>query len=148
MGAGASATQMIFFIACVVIALGVVGGLYLNIQSISTSVAIGSKTFSDQLRTDITVINDPEIIPNSSGTYTFYIKNTGKEDIFTQYITVIIDGSFVPEVNLNKTILNGDNVWIPGDVLEIDARVSISSGSHSFRVITENGVEDSFEFRT
>ncbi len=147
MGAGASATQMIFFITSVIIALGVVGALFLNVQSISTAATMGSKTFSGQLRTDITVINDPEIISNSSGNYTFYVKNTGKEDLSTQYITVLIDGSLVPDGNLNKTILNGDAMWIPGDVLQINATVSIGPGSHSLRVITENGVEDSFEFR-
>jgi flagellar protein FlaG len=148
MGAGTSATQMIFFITSVIIAMGVVGALFLNIQSISTAATMGSKTFSGQLRTDITVINDPEIIPNSSGAiYTFYVKNTGKEDLSTQYITVLIDGSLVPDGNLNKTILNGDAVWMPGDVLQINATVSIDPGSHSLRVITENGIEDSFEFR-
>ena len=146
MGAGTSATQMIFFITSVIIAMGVVGALFLNIQSISTAATMGSKTFSGQLRTDITVINDPEIIPNSSGIYTFYVKNTGKEDLSAQYITVLIDGSLVPDGNLNKTILN-DAVWMPGDVLQINATVSIDTGSHSLRVITENGVEDSFEFR-
>lgn len=147
MGAGASATQMIFFIASVIIALGVVGALFLNIQSISTSAAMGSKTISEQLRTDITVINDPAIVPKSGNTYTFYVKNTGKEDLSTRYITVIVDGSLVPDGSLNKTILN-DAVWIPGDVLEINATVSIAPGSHSLRVITENGIEDTFEFRT
>jgi flagellar protein FlaG len=147
MGAGASATQLIFFITSVIIALGVVGALFLNVQSISTAATMGSKTFSEQLRTDITVINDPEIIPNSSRNYIFYVKNTGKEDLSAQYITVLIDGSFVPDGNLTKTVLNGDAIWIPGDVLEINATVSIDSGSHSLRVITENGVEDSFEFR-
>ena len=148
MGGGTSATQMIFFITSVIIALGVVGALFLNIQSISNAATTGSKTFSQQLKTDITVINDPEIIPNSSGIYTFYVKNTGKEDLSTQYITVLIDGSLVSDSNLNKTILNGDAVWIPGDVLEINATVSIDPGSHSLRVITQNGVEDDFDFRT
>lgn len=149
MGAGTSATQLIFFITSVIIALGVVGALFLNVQSISTAATMGSKTFSQQLKTDITVINDPEKIPYDAdaSNYTFYVKNTGKEDLFPQYITVLIDGSHVQDGNLNKTILNGDAVWMPGDVLQINATVSIDIGSHSLRVITENGVEDSFEFR-
>ncbi len=149
MGAGTSATQLIFFITSVIIALGVVGALFLNIQSISTAATMGSKTFSEQLKTDITVINDPEIIPYSGGIYTFYVKNTGKEDLSTQYMTVIIDGSVVQDGNLNKTILNGgDTIWVPGDVLQINAAVFIDPGSHNLRVITENGVEDDFDFRT
>ena len=80
MGAGTSATQMIFFITSVIIALGVVGALFLNVQSISTAATMGSKTFSQQLKTDITIINDPEKIPYAdTNNYTFYVKNTGNE---------------------------------------------------------------------
>jgi flagellar protein FlaG len=147
MGADTSATQLIFFISSVIIALGVVGALFMNVQSITNSATIGSKTLSEQLKTDITVINDPGIIPNSSGVYTFYIKNTGMEQLGTAYITVIIDGTIIPDENLNKTIISSSQTWLAGDVLQINATVSLNSGSHNLRVITNNGIEDSFSFR-
>jgi flagellar protein FlaG len=150
MGAGASATQLVFFITSVIIALSVVGAMFLNIQSISSATIMGSKTLAEQLGTDITIINDPEMIPYSNYNYTFYVKNTGKEDIGVQYITVIIDGTIVSDSNLNKTILGGDLMWVPGDVLQIDAQESIQGvigSSHNIRVITENGIEDTFSFR-
>ena|SRR5659263_539170 len=131
MGAGASATQMVFFIASVMIALSVVGALFMNVQSLSSSVVIGSKTLSEQLKTDITVINDPEIIPNSSGIYTFYVKNTGIQEIGTNYITVIIDGIIISDNDLNKTILEeGGQTWLTGDVLQINATVTPVSYTH------------------
>ncbi len=149
MGAGASATQIIFFITSVIIALGVVGGIFMNIQSISSAVTLGSRTFSEQLKTDITVINDPEMIPYSYNNYTFYVKNTGKEDLYTNYITVLIDGAIVSESNLNKTVTGGGSMWRTGDVLSINATIApLTSGGHSLRVITENGVEDYFDFIT
>lgn len=147
MGADTSATQLIFFISSVIIALGVVGALFMNVQSITNSATIGSKTLSGQLKTDITVINDPEIIPNSGGVYTFYIKNTGMEQLGTAYITVIIDGNMIPDTNLNKTIIGSGSIWLTGDVLRINATVSLNPGSHNLRVITINGIEDSFSFR-
>ncbi|MDL5502894.1 MAG: flagellar protein G, partial [Candidatus Methanoperedens sp.] len=93
---------MVFFITSVIIALSVVGAIFLNIQSISSAAIIGSKTFAEQLKTDITIINDPELIPynSSSGIYSFYVKNTGKEELGIQYITVIIDGNIVIDSNL------------------------------------------------
>lgn len=139
---------MIFFIASVIIALGVIGVLFLNIQSISSAANIGSKILTEQLRTDITVINDPEMIPNSSGVYTFYVKNTGKEELSTSYVNVIIDGVVVPEADLTKILLGGNVVWTSGDVLQINATVSMQSGSHKLRVVADNGVEDEFSFRT
>lgn len=150
MGAGASATQMIFFIASVMIALSVVGALFMNVQSLSSAVIIGSKTLSEQLKTDITVINDPEIIPNSSGIYyTFYVKNTGVQELGTNYITIIIDGTIISDNDLNKTILeDGDQTWLTGDVLQINTTVTLAAGNHKLRVITSNGIEDTFPFRT
>lgn len=147
MGAGSSATEIIFFITSVIIALSVVGALFLNIQSITTAAISGSKTLTEQLRTDITIINDPEWIPNSSSKYTFYVKNTGREALGIQYITVIIDGDIVPDSSINKTIIGGETVWLSGDVLAINATKSMQSGNHNLRVITENGIEDSFPFR-
>ncbi|MCX9082432.1 MAG: flagellar protein G [Candidatus Methanoperedens sp.] len=148
MGAGASATQMVFFITSVIIALSVVGAMFLNIQSISSAAIVGSKTLAEQLKTDITIINDPEYIPYSSGNYSFYIKNTGKEGLSIQYITVIIDGTIITDSNLNKTILEGGQMWLSGDVLQIDAATSLESGSHNLRIITGNGIEDTLLFGT
>ena len=148
MGAGASATQMVFFIASVIIALSVVGAMFLNIQSISSAAIVGSKTLTEQLKTDITIINDPEIIPIFQRNYTFYVKNTGQEELGIQYITVIIDGTIIADSNLNKTILGGDQIWLSGDVLQINATTSLAAGSHNLRVITSNGIEDTFSFRT
>jgi archaeal flagellar protein FlaG len=149
MGAGASATQMVFFIASVIIALSVVGAIFMNVQSLSSAVIIGSRTLTEQLKTDITVINDPQIIPNSSGIYTFYVKNTGIQELDTKYINVIIDGTILSDNALNKTIIEGDQTWLTGDILKINATVlSLAPGNHNLRVITSNGIEDTFPFRT
>lgn len=147
MGAGTSATQLIFFITSVIIALSVVGGLFMNIESISSAAIIGSKTLSSQLKTDITVINDPEIIPYSSGKYTFYVKNTGIEEIDKNYTNVLINGTLISESNLNKTIVSGGTIWQAGDILKIIVTVTLPSGSHTLRIITSNGIVDNFPFR-
>ncbi|MFA4957007.1 MAG: flagellar protein G [Candidatus Methanoperedens sp.] len=149
MGAGASATQMVFFITSVIIALSVVGAIFMNIQSLSSAVIISSKTLTEQLKTDITVINDPEIIPNSSGIYyTFYVKNTGVQELGTKYINVIIDGNIISDNDLNKTIIEGGQTWLTGDVLQINTTVTLTAGNHNLRVITSSGIEDTFSFRT
>ncbi len=147
MGADTSATHLIFFIVSVIIALSVTGAIFMNIQSISNAAITGSKTLSEQLKTDITVINDPESIPFSGGNYTFYVKNTGKEDLSAAYISVIIDGLVVSGGNINKTILEGDALWRSGDVLKIDVATSLNTGSHKIRVVTSNGIDDEFDFR-
>ncbi len=148
MGADTSATHIIFFIVAVIIALSVAGALFMNVQSISSAATMGSKTLSEQLRTDITIISDPEMIPFSNGNYTFYVKNTGKEELSTKYISVIIDGTMLSGGNLNKTVIEGGDTWHTGDVLQLNATVTLNSGSHKIRVITDNGIDDEFAFKT
>ena len=147
MGADTSATHLIFFIVAVIIALSVTGALFVNVQSISTAALAGSKTLSGQLRTDITLINDPDIIPYSGGVYTFYVKNTGKEDLSPTYMSVIIDGTLVQDGNLNKTIIEGGTQWRTGDVLRINTTISLGSGSHKIRVVADNGIDDELDFK-
>ncbi len=54
----------------------------------------------------------------------------------------------MPGSSLSKTIIEGDTMWQTGDVLKINITRTIAPGSHKIRVMTENGVEDEFEFRT
>jgi flagellar protein FlaG len=145
MGAGSSATEMIFFITSVIIALSVVGALFMNVESITSAATISSKTLTEQLKTDITIINDPKIIQYSGGNYSFYVKNTGTQELGTDYVTVIIDGKMISDTEINKTI-EGSQTWRTGDVLTIKANVALGDGDHDLRVITHNGIEDTFPF--
>jgi flagellar protein FlaG len=143
-------THMIFFIAAVVLAMGVVAVLSVNVQSISGATSASSKVISDQLRTDITVINDPDTVPyRNNEYYTFYAKNTGKSELNIDYVNLILDGILIPPENLTTSVLDGDVMWRPGDVLNINVTTSqLSSGDHSVRVVTENGKSDSMRFKT
>ncbi len=143
-------THMIFFIAAVVLAMGVVAVLSVNVQSISGATSASSKVISDQLRTDITVINDPDTVPyRNNKYYTFYAKNTGKSELNIDYVNLILDGVLIPPANLTISVLDGDVMWRPGDVLNINVTTSkLSPGDHSVRVVTENGKSDSMRFKT
>src|SRR3972149_5513376 len=95
---GDGITQLIFFIAAIVIAVGVIGVVTVNVQSISASYGMNSKTLADQLKTDITIINDPGAIPKTQvGTqyrYHFYVKNTGKSTLDPTSVNLFINGSY------------------------------------------------------
>ncbi|MCX9083909.1 MAG: flagellar protein G [Candidatus Methanoperedens sp.] len=145
MSAGSSATELIFFITSVIIAMSVVGALFMNVESITGASTISSKTLTEQLKTDITIINDPRIIYYSGGNYSFYVKNTGTQELVTDYVTVLLDGKMIPETDLNKTV-DGSQTWKTGDVLIIKAKVTLSTGDHNLRIITQNGIEDTFPF--
>lgn len=143
-------TQMIFFIAAIMIAVGVIGVVTTNINSISTSYGMNSKTLADQLKTDITIINDPSSIPLVSNNYSFYVKNTGTSTLENATVNMFVDGRYT--MNLTTTIMDGGSYWYPTYVLRLNYSTTknptISSGDHSVRVVAGNGVFDTMAFRT
>jgi len=145
-------THMIFFIAAVVIAMGVIAVLSVNIQSITGATYAGSKVLSDQMRTDITIINDPEIIPYDSyeKRYTFYAKNTGESELNTEFVTILIDGVLIEPSNVQSEVIDGDVMWRPGDVLVVNVTMSssLSIGDHRVKIAAENGKSGSMSFKT
>lgn len=145
-------THMIFFIAAVVIAMGVVTVLSVNIQSLTGASYLGSKVLSDQIRTDITIINDPEVIPYDiyEKRYTFYAKNTGASELNTEFITVLVDGMLIEPSDMHSSVIDGDVVWRPGDVLVVNVTMSstLSTGDHRVKIAAENGKSGSMSFKT
>ncbi len=146
--ADSAMTHLIFFIAAIIIAVSVVAVLTSNVQSITASTAVSSQVMAEQLRTDITVISDPEIIPYDSSVYTFYVKNTGYTELSTDFINIFIDGMLVLPNNANLVLPAGESVWRSGDVLEVYVSIdALSSGDHRFLIATKNGKTDGMNFR-
>ncbi|NOR59269.1 MAG: flagellar protein G [Methanosarcinales archaeon] len=149
MGAETSSTHLIFFIVAMIIAAGVAGVIYTNVNAVVNSTQSASSTLSKQLQTDITIINDPGNIPKSGDIYTFYVKNTGKSTLTTELVSVLINGVYIPDDDVQKTVIDGGitPVWRTSEVLQLDVTyASMPSGDNDLRVITENGVDDFLEF--
>lgn len=149
MGAETSSTHLIFFIVAMIIAAGVAGVIYTNVNAVANATQSAGNTLSKQLQTDITIINDPGNIPKSGDTYTFYVKNTGKSTLTTELVSVLINGVYIPDDDVQKTVIGGGTttVWRISEVLQLDVTyASMPSGDNNLRLITENGVDDSLEF--
>lgn len=149
MGAETSSTHLIFFIVAMIIAAGVAGVIYTNVNAVANATHSAGNTLAQQLQTDITIINDPGNIPKSGNVYTFYVKNTGKTTLTTELVSVLINGVYFPDEDVQKTVIGGGTTttWQPTDVLQLDITYpGMPTGDNYLRVITENGVDDSFEF--
>lgn len=149
MGAETSSTHLIFFIVAMIIATGVAGVIYTNVNAVVNSTQYASSTLSRQLQTDITIINDPGNIPKSGDIYTFYVKNTGKSTLTAELVTVLINGVYIPDDDVQKTVIGGGTttVWRTSEILQLEVTyASMPSGDNNLRLITENGVDDSFKF--
>ncbi|MGM0771710.1 MAG: flagellar protein G [Halobacteriota archaeon] len=144
-------SHMIFFIAAITIAMTVIVVMSSNVQSLTAATASSSKVLSEQIKTDITIISDPEAIPydNLSKEYIFYAKNTGRTDLDTEYLDMFIDGLLIDHGDREMILPDQELLWKPGSTLEIRMKVEnqISEGDHRILIAAENGKSDSMDFR-
>ncbi|WP_094228051.1 flagellin [Methanolobus psychrotolerans] len=151
--ADTAVTHMIFFIAAIILAISAVAIISADVQSMIASSGTSSKLLSEQMRTDITIVNDPKVIPfdNVSKKYTFYAKNTGKTEMVPEYVTVLVDGILIGPTDIDVDLADGDVVWRPGDILILSITTvpsPLDSGDHRILVAAENGKSGAMSFKT
>lgn len=138
-------TQVIFFVAAIVVA-GSLSGVFIGLSSnMANAVEKRANNFSDKLDTSIKVINDPAFMPYSNSSLTLYIKNTGAIPLLPTDLLVLIDGK--DQNSSSWTIMGGSGQWVPGLVLEIHLSIILANGDHTAKVVISNGISDSMGFR-
>jgi len=147
--ASVSVSHMIIFIASLLVAASVAGTLTTGVDRLAGAVDEESLRMSQQVRTDLAVISDPEAgVYNTSGesNVTLLVKNVGSRDLPADGtdLDVLIDGRY--QTNVTITVVDGE-FWDPGNVarVEIDPG-SLAAGDHRVRIVA-TGDEEVFEFR-
>ena len=155
-------SHLILFIASLVIAAGVVGTITTGVDRVSAAVDDAGLDATEQLRTDVTVISDPNagVYNATEENVTILIKNTGTQRLAPDGsgLDVVFDGRFVRPEALDGELVSvdGATAWSRGDVLEltidlneIDDIDTLSDENSDHRVfISINGDEELFQFRT
>jgi archaellum component FlaG (FlaF/FlaG flagellin family) len=138
-------TQVIFFVAAIVVA-GSLSGVFIGLSSnMANAVENRANNFSDKLDTSIKIINDPAFMPYNNTSLTLYIKNTGSIPLLPTDLLVLIDGQ--DQNSSSWTIMGGLSQWVPGLVLEIHLNIILANGDHTAKVVVSNGISDSMGFR-
>ncbi|HEY3419778.1 MAG TPA: hypothetical protein VGK23_04420 [Methanomassiliicoccales archaeon] len=138
-------TQVIFFVAAIVVA-GALSGVFIGLSNnMATAVEKRAVNFSDKLDTSIKIINDPGYMPYDNSTLTIYVKNTGSNILLPTDLLVLIDGK--DQNSSSWTIMGGSVQWVPGLVLEIHLNIILANGDHTAKVVVSNGISDSMGFR-
>ncbi len=147
--ASRSGSELIIFIASLIIAASVAGAIvtevYLTTNSFETSVT----RLNERIQSDIKIINDPKNIPyNETGNnnLTIYVKNTGRTFFpkKADLIDVLIDGRYQTDISTN--VVNGEE-WKPSKVLEIKIHApDLENGDHRVSVGV-NGIKDVLKIR-
>lgn len=154
-------SHLILFIASLVIAAGVVGTITTGVDRVSAAVDDAGLDATEQLRTDVTVISDPNagVYNASDENVTLLIKNTGTYRLAPDgsELDVMFDGQFVqPDATTGELLSAGEGAaWSRGDVLQLTINVSgiegyetLEPGTDHRVYLTINGDEELFQFRT
>jgi len=158
--ASGPASELILFIVAVLVAGSVAGALAYVTNDIAHGINDRGAMLADRLRTDFTIINDPNNIPHSNLSvtpvnYTFYVKNIGKEPIAfnPNAIQVFIDGTIIPPSNLTFfDPFTGDPLTSlqPYSVGAINVTLGkklVSGQYYTLLVVLENGRERELVFK-
>ncbi|ERH12372.1 MAG: putative archaeal flagellar protein G [halophilic archaeon J07HB67] len=152
--AGASVSEMILFIAALVVAASVAGTLTTQVDRVSESLDDRSLDLSQEIRVDVTVISDAGAQVHDrdgNGNVSLYVRNTGSSGLPAnpETIDVFFDGSYQSAVNVTVVKpTNADGSWPRGGVIELSFSVgSLPDGSdHRVKLIVRED-EELFEFR-
>ncbi|HDP96566.1 MAG TPA: flagellar protein G [Euryarchaeota archaeon] len=143
MGMSASSTQLIFFIAALVVASAVVGTVAKGVMDITNGIDEKGDLIDKQLKTDITIINDPENVPNNP--VKIYVKNIGSVTLNQSMVSIILNGT--AETSFTTSVSGGTgSYWSPSSTLTITISTTLPSGDYTVIITTENGVKDSLDF--
>lgn len=145
--ASVSVSHLIIFIAAMIVAASVAGLLTTTVNDISNAIEEQGFSTSDDIRSDLTIINDPGAgVYNSSGNknVTLYVKNTGSRELSAASgnIDVFVNGVFTPVGNV--TTLEGE-IWGRNDVVEITVSgESVTDPGQNRVKVVAGGGEDVF----
>ena len=140
-----SITQMIFFIASIIVAVTIAGTIIGITGLMADEMRVKSDNAVSVMGSSITIVNDPRHVPYENGTITIYIKNTGELPQSYRDLIIFIDGQYIEfEADL---VGPGGNTWVTGRVIEISATLVLGAGDHTAKAILGNGVSDTLDFR-
>ena len=141
-------SEMIFFIATLVLSVSVVGVLGGQTAHLTMGMENSAKGTSSLIQTDFQIINDPSHVPYDNG-YVFYIKNTGENSIiFTNNsISVLINGTLITGSLLNVISPGSSGQILPSQVGELVVNIPIGPGYNQITVTLSKGLSKSMEFQ-
>lgn len=146
--ASVSTSHLILFIASMIVAAGVSGVLIDSVERFSGAVDDQSVHVSENIRTDVEVISDP----NAGNIYeneqtTLLVKNVGSRRLGTHpgQLDVLLNGTY--QTDLTITVVDG-STWDAGNVARVRINGSLAPDTDHRVLLIVGGDEEVFEFRT
>ncbi len=143
--ADSSFTQMLFFIAAIVVAVSVSGVIIGISNSMVQELKVKTDALAKEIGTGIEIVNDPRQVPYADGNLTIYLKNVGDITLKYNNIEILIDGQYVNETSVVNEYSGG--IWSVGKTVEMHIVVALSAGDHELKAVMPNAVSDTMAFR-
>ena len=146
--ASMATSEMIFFIATLILSISVVGVLGGQTAHLALGMQNSAQGTSSQIQTNFEIINDPSSIPYQNG-YVFYIKNTGETGIYftNTTVNVLINGTLLSGSEISMISPGNSGEIMPSQVGEIVINLTIPSGYNEITVSLANGLSKNMEFQ-
>jgi len=148
--AGTAASQMIFFIASMIVATAVAGVFVTTVINLSKDIRDEADDQADLFKIRAVIINDATAMPYNAtcSTLIIYVKNTGTVGLDYNKVTILLNGTFFTKDNMTFALKDGAADWQPEVVLEITmTNVTLASGDHSLKMWVQAKELDPFKFR-
>ncbi len=143
MGFSISSSHLVFFLASMIVASTLAGVFIATTDSISSGIRSQEDELSERLKSDISIINDANNIPNDP--LVVYVKNTGSTRMNATNIEVQVNGTLQQPSSI--TVVDGeDDVWSPTEVIKVEIDIRLPEGDHWLKVTGAHQVEDTMEF--
>ena len=121
--AGSAVSELIFFIAAIMISSAVAVTLIDVIDNYSESLGDEAALLRGEMGADMRMINDPMYVPYSNGTLTIYLKNTGTSDLSTEDLVVSANRTVGSGSGITVTLMDNSSVWSPGKTVSVSFSV-------------------------
>jgi len=148
--AATAASQIIFFIAAIVVSVAVVGTLISTTHNFSNDIKRRGSDMGNTIQTDIAIINDPVAMPYNATnkTIAIYIMNTGSTILpySNSSVTVMINGTSF--TNLSFVLPSGVKTWGPDVTLTVYVHeVVLPKQDYRLWIAVHGGVTEDINFR-
>jgi flagellar protein FlaG len=158
--AGNAASELIFFIAAIMISSVVAVTLIDVVGEYSDNIEDEASLLKWDMKAKVKVINDPMYVPydTSDGNLTIYVKNTGTSDLSVDEIVIGANGTARADTEIWVSIVSGGSKWSPGETVKVNFRVPnleedidyhgwVSTNGLTSSGVRSGSAEDSFVFR-
>jgi flagellar protein FlaG len=148
--AGTTVSEMIFFIAAIVISSMIAVVLIDIVGDFSANLGDEASVLRGEMQSRLDIINDQMNVPydNSTSTVTFYVMNTGTGELDAESLVVAANGTTAAGSGLEARFMGGERRWLPGVVMEVNFTVdSLAEDIDYNGWASTSGISDRGEIR-